>query len=57
MKEIKSSLLKPFEICEYTYSCEHKCNGKNEHRDCTFSCGLRRGLLICNGYDIKFGLK
>jgi hypothetical protein len=57
MKDVKSSSLKPLEICEYASTCEHTCNGKNEQRDCTFSCGLRRGLLMCDGYDIKFGLQ
>jgi hypothetical protein len=52
--KIKYGLLKPLEICEYANSCEHTCNGKNEQRDCTFSCGLRRGLLMVDGFSVKF---
>ena len=41
-------LLQPHEICEFAKDCLDNCNGKNPNREGTFSCGLRRGLLIAN---------
>lgn len=55
-KEVKGGLLKPFEICEYIGICRRICNGRNSDRNNTFSCALRRGLLIVNGFDVKYGI-
>jgi hypothetical protein len=53
--ETKGGLLKPFAVCEYWDRCNQICNGKNQNRDNTFSCGRRRGLLIAEGYKVIYG--
>lgn len=51
MEKHKNAYLKPNEVCEYNHRCS-KCNGRNHNWQNRFSCGLRRGLLICDGYKI-----
>jgi len=54
-KQIKGGLLKPFEICEFSEGCKQECLGKDSNRKSKFSCGLRRGLLIADGFEVRYG--
>ena len=56
-KQIKGSHLKPNEICEYTNKCGiNNCFGKDKNRKFELSCGLRRGFLIADGFEIVYGI-
>ena len=56
-KQIKGSHLKPHEICEYINKCGIKnCSGKDINRKFELSCGLRRGFLITDGFEIVYGV-
>lgn len=50
----KNGYLHSYEICEYADRCKDDCNGKNPLREGNFSCGLRRGLLISDGYNVLY---
>ena len=56
-KQIKGSHLKPSEICEHTNKCGIKnCSGKDSNRKFELSCGLRRGFLIADGFEVVYGI-
>jgi len=56
-KQIKGSHLKPNEVCEYIIKCGIKnCSGKDIDRKFELSCGLRRGFLIADGFDVVYGV-
>lgn len=53
--KLKSGTLKQYEVCEYVSECDREdCHGKNETRDNKFSCGLRRWLLIRDGFLVDY---
>jgi len=54
-KKFKGGHLKPFEICEYANTCKQECSGKDANRISKLSCGLRRGLLIADGFEVVYG--
>ena len=55
-KQVKGSNLKTNEVCEYTSKCGIKnCSGKDSNRKFELSCGLRRGFLIADGFEIVYG--
>lgn len=55
--KIKGGLIAPFEVCEFKDVCHqsNQCNGCNLSRECTFSCAGRRGRLIAEGYNVRYG--
>lgn len=56
MDKVKNSLLQPKEVCEFASKCgTNVChNGCNPDRENTYSCALRRGLLMAEGYEIEW---
>jgi len=38
-----------------TNTCKQECSGKDIHRTSKLSCGLRRGLLIADGFEVMYG--
>lgn len=54
-RPIKKSRLQSKQICEFVTLCrQQECNGRNKDREGIFSCGLRRGFLIADGFKIEW---
>ncbi len=53
--EFKGGLLKPFEVCEFADKCKDECHGRDQNRENKLSCGLRRGVLMANGFKVVYG--
>jgi len=52
---IVGGLLSQYEVCEFADKCNQECFGKDSNRKTKFSCALRRGFLIENGYEVMYG--